>query len=1803
MGDVNPNNMGPELRKKLVELDKELEEGDITEKGYQKKKAKILEQFQVHYYENTRDSGFVHASNPHLPPAGSSRPDSPIAGASTPDLVRHSSNHRYARDEIRYRSEIREEAVKEALQKDPLVCLDSVRPSKRRQHNSCIPEPGPSHARSESGSESSFGTNSSQRHHNLTSTTVPPPAMSQQQSRFLESAEVFHKMSDPTPATKLANLRITDGALPTTTPPTNSITANTPSAVPTTAPSLLPRVQQQQAFVSGDNIHPVATSLAGSSQASPLASNQTGGSVDGGLYRPSLTTSIAEITPHQLQQQTQSMYQSGLVCPARVSEKIQQLVNTLKRPKRRPLPEYFIDEDDQILVQPVIDPNAPKPLGAVTEPLIGEKLVVPTGLPRNIESALQRYASVIGKTPALTCLEPSGRSTQVVSYAKLLQRSNRIAFLLLNKLGHRGGHSLKPRDRVALVYTSNDPISFLIAFYGCLLASVIPIAIEVPSTKKYTYAKDGSVRGVMVSRKAALAHCRALTAACHYSEGDVMVCVVDCRREAGLWHAALADSSCQNMGFLLSSLDARVVLTDEQVYKSLARTPSGDIAPLPGWPQQIIWINTDHHGGGGIIGSNGKKVPKDWTLPERLPPEETIYIEGVFNGMHIVFVPFNVLQMDPGSWIRMVTKYRASVAIVKSRDLHWALLAERDHPYVNLSSLRALLVTDGHNPWSLNSCDLFAVKFKSRGFNPSAICPIAGSSETLTLSLRRPIPPTSATNAGSGTGGLFGLHSNGALNRGMLMPNNTSPQHTLMGGNSCAPQPASAARGIISIHALSYGVIRVDSEDSFTSLTLQDCGQVLPGAAMVVVSLGPKPTLCKTDEIGELCISADYVGTGYWGLRGQTGSHFCLQPTHDDGRHIAVNLNSSTAAVPTSSGALHAPTANAGMTTTSKFVRSGLIGFPGPASSGGLIFICGSIDGVLSVAGRRHNANDIIATVIAVQPTKIVYRGRIAVFSIEMLKDERIVVIAELRHGFSEEAAFSWMSQVLQAVDSIHQVSVYALALVPQNHLPRTPFGGIHVHEIRRLFSEGQLHPIMLLLCPHSAIQNLPQPRTQTAAHLVGASAMMVGQVVQGIRMAEAHGRLLSSAHHGSMTALGPGAPDTGQQQTVTEVLIWRATHTPEDRLFSVYNAKGAVIASLTCHQLHQKAERLGSLLQEKGNVKPGSVVAIMFMPGIEMVCAFYACLYIAAIPVLVRPPQQPRSSLLGVGSGSANTTGISTSGGSGGSGGLFGGSSLDLSASRSSLEPSPPPAQICFADSVTMAWNVVSSSQAVVCLTQASIIKLIKSKEAANRIPVVSWPPLLDYDESWRKKLTTVYQPHSPDIEVAYLDFTPSTTGTLTGVEVTHSVASALCRAQKMQCEFYPARELVLSLEPYSGLSASLWLLTSIYCGHHSILVPPHVTEVAPDLWLTLCSQRRIREAFCSYATIKLATIYSAKMISSMKLKEVTLENLRSLVIVSEERPRVNLTSLFTKMFAAVNLNPRAVSTSFGCRANLTMCLQGASSPDITTVYVDRVSLRNDRVNLLERGSPNSLCLMESGKLLPGVHVAIANPDTLGQCADSHLGEIWVSSPHNSTRLLGPFNINSIVPIHATSTVRSDLSSNTSSSAAGGGGVAYENAPSDPLRARFVAGDTDRVYARTGFLGFVRRTELTQSDGALHDAVFVVGSLAESMMLRGMRFYPMDIENTVLRSHRNINECAVFTWSDLLVVVVELLGEESEALDLVHPITASVLREHQLIVGVVVVVDRDTVRVDFYGEKQRILLRDNFVSDELDPIYVSYNM
>lgn len=48
------------------------------------------------------------------------------------------------------------------------------------------------------------------------------------------------------------------------------------------------------------------------------------------------------------------------------------------------------------------------------------------------------------------------------------------------------------------------------------------------------------------------------------------------------------------------------------------------------------------------------------------------------------------------------------------------------------------------------------------------------------------------------------------------------------------PGSTATGRGVLSLSGLSHGVVRVDKEGSLTSLTLQDCGTVLPGGTCFI---------------------------------------------------------------------------------------------------------------------------------------------------------------------------------------------------------------------------------------------------------------------------------------------------------------------------------------------------------------------------------------------------------------------------------------------------------------------------------------------------------------------------------------------------------------------------------------------------------------------------------------------------------------------------------------------------------------------------------------------------------------------------------------------------------------------------------------------------------------------------------------------------------------------------------------------------------------------------------------------------------
>uniref|UniRef100_A0A4W6G5E1 Disco interacting protein 2 homolog C n=1 Tax=Lates calcarifer TaxID=8187 RepID=A0A4W6G5E1_LATCA len=1278
----------------------------------------------------------------------------------------------------------------------------------------------------------------------------------------------------------------------------------------------------------------------------------------------------------------------GVPVSSRVSAKIQQLVNTLKQPRRPPLREFFVDDFDELLEVQQPDPNQPRPEGAEMMPVRGEALGVVTNWPPSLEAALQRWGTISPKAPCLTSLDTAGKPLYVLTYGKLWSRSIKLAYNILHKLGSKQEPMVRPGDRVALVFPNNDPVAFMVAFYGCLLAEVVPVPIEVPLSRK--------------------------------------------------------DAGSQQIGFLLGSCGVTVALTSDACHKGLPKSATGEIPQFKGWPK-LLWFVTES--------KHLSKPPRDWFPHIKDANNDTAYIEyktckdgsvlgvtvtriallthcqaltqscsyteaetivnvldfkkdvglwhgiltSVMNMMHVISVPYSLMKVNPLSWIQKVCQYKAKVACVKSRDMHWALVAHKDQKDINLSSLRMLLVADGSNPWSISSCDAFLNVFQTKGLRGEVICPCASSPEALTVAIRSSQPP---------------------------------------------------GRGVLSMQGLSYGVVRVDTEERLSVLTVQDVGTVTPGGLVCVVKPEGVPQLCQTDEIGELCVCSIATGTSYYGLTGMTKNTFEVYPVSSSG----------------------------GLISEYAFVRTGLLGFIGP---GGLVFITGKMDGLIMVSGRRHNADDIVATALAVEPMKFVYRGRIAVFSVTVLRDERIVVVAEQRPDSTEEDSFQWMSRVLQAIDSIHGVGVFCLALVPANTLPKTPLGGIHLSEIKQLYLEGGLHPCNVLMCPHTCVTNLPKPRQKQPE--IGPASVMVGNLVSGKRIAQKF-----------------------SESSLSDFL-------------SLLRLQGAVSSSLTCLQLHKRAERVAALLMERGGLQEGDHVALVYPPGIDLIAAFYGCLYAGCVPITVRPPH-PQN--------------ISTT--------------------------------------LPTVKMIVEVSHSACVMTTAVICKLLRSKEATATVDIRNWPPVLDTDDLPKKKPPALYKPTNPD-GLAYLDFSVSTTGMLAGVQMSHNAVGAFCRSVKLQCELYPSREVAICLDPYCGLGFVLWCLCSVYSGHQSILIPPVELESNPALWLLAVSQLRVRDTFCSYSVMELCTKGLGLQTEALKARGLDLSRVRACVVVAEERPRMSLTHSFSKLFKDLGLHPRSVSTAFGCRVNLAICLQGTSGPDPTTVYVDMRALRHDRVRLVERGSPHSLPLMESGKILPGVRIIIANPETKGPLGDSHLGEIWVHSAHNGS---GYYS-----------------------------GYGEEVLQSDHFNSRLSFGDTQTVWARTGYLGFLRRTELTDANGERHDALFVVGALEEAMELRGMRYHPIDIETSVIRAHKSIMECAVFPWTNLLVVVVELEGSEQEALDLVPMVTKAVLEEHYLIVGVVVVTDIGVIPINSRGEKQRMHLRDGFLQDQLDPIYVAYNM
>lgn len=172
--------------------------------------------------------------------------------------------------------------------------------------------------------------------------------------------------------------------------------------------------------------------------------------------------------------------------------------------------------------------------------------------------------------------------------------------------------------------------------------------------------------------------------------------------------------------------------------------------------------------------------------------------------------------------------------------------------------------------------------------------------------------------------------------------------------------------------------------------------------------------------------------------------------------------------------------------------------------------------------------------------------------------------------------------------------------------------------------------------------------------------------------------------------------------------------------------------------------------------------------------------------------------------------------------------------------------------------------------------------------------------------------------------------------------------------------------------------------------------------------------------------------------------------------------------------LNPMVVTRSY-------MCIEPIE------LWLDLRALRRGLVCPVDpEAEPAALLLQDSGMVPVNTQIAIVNPETCTLCHVGEYGEIWIQSDACAQSFYG----------------------------------SKQDFDLERFNGRVVDGDPSVPYVRTGDLGFLHTVTRPIGPGGQPvemQVLFVLGNVGETFEVNGLNHFPMDIETSVEKSHRNI--------------------------------------------------------------------------------------
>ena len=417
--------------------------------------------------------------------------------------------------------------------------------------------------------------------------------------------------------------------------------------------------------------------------------------------------------------------------------------------------------------------------------------------------------------------------------------------------------------------------------------------------------------------------------------------------------------------------------------------------------------------------------------------------------------------------------------------------------------------------------------------------------------------------------------------------------------------------------------------------------------------------------------------------------------------------------------------------------------------------------------------------------------------------------------------------------------------------------------------------------------------------------------------------------------------------------------------------------------------------------------------------------------------------------------------------------------------------------------------------------------------------------DRQWRQ----------PDIHgetLAFLQYTSGSTGTPKGVMLNH--ASLIHNSALIAHAFEHTRSSlgVFWLPSYHDMGLIGGILQPIYLGRTNVLMSPMTFLQKPFRWLSAITRFQATTA----GGPNFAYEHCIEKITPEQRKQLDLSTWK-LAFNGAEPVRAETLRRFAETFAPCGFRPEAFYPCFGL-AEATLIVSGGyvARPPVIRAF-DATALTLGKVREVPRGSEGARDLVGCGQTLPDQKIVIANPESETACPRDEIGEIWVSGP---------------------------------SMAQG-----YWKRP-DVTETMFHAHlrDTgDGPFLRTGDLGFTLGGEL-----------FITGRLKDLIILRGVNYYPQDIELTVYRCHSRLRvDCAAAfavekDGREQLVIVAEVeRHKQGQFAEVFHAIRRAVAGEHDLTVDAIVLIRAGSVPKTSSGKIQRHACRQNYLDGTLDVV------